>query len=80
MLDHLSPAIGGMARFYSQSTTLHSQAPVHTDSLTVYETELRVIPTEEGEGAEIRRPVVKAKAVVEQRVSHFIMGLGSLAP
>jgi hypothetical protein len=35
-----------------------------------------MIPTEEGEGAEIRRPVVKAKAVVEQRVSHFIMGLG----
>jgi hypothetical protein len=51
------------------------QAPVHTDSLTVYETELCVVPTEEGEGAEIRRPVVKATAVVEQRISHFVMGL-----
>lgn len=51
------------------------QAPVHTDSLTVYETDLHIIPTEEGEGAEIRRPIVKATAVVEQRVSHFVMGL-----
>ncbi len=48
---------------------------MHTDSLTVYETTLRVIPTEEGEGAEIRRPIVEAKAVIEQRVSHFVMGL-----
>lgn len=31
--------------------------------------------TEGGEGAEIRRPVTKATAVVEQRTSHFIMGL-----
>ncbi|KAK4206399.1 boron transporter 1 [Rhypophila decipiens] len=51
------------------------QAPVHTDSLTVYRTELRVIPTAEGESIEIRRPVVKAEAVVEQRISHFLMGL-----
>ncbi|OJJ52254.1 hypothetical protein ASPSYDRAFT_95775 [Aspergillus sydowii CBS 593.65] len=51
------------------------QAPVHTDSLTVYETTLRVIPTDEGEGAEIRRPIVEAKAVIEQRISHFVMGL-----
>ncbi|KAF3025412.1 hypothetical protein E8E15_010075 [Penicillium rubens] len=51
------------------------QAPVHTDSLTVYETDLCIVPTEEGEGAEIRRPVVKATAVVEQRISHFVMGL-----
>ncbi|KAJ9665602.1 hypothetical protein H2201_004294 [Coniosporium apollinis] len=51
------------------------QAPVHTDSLTVYETELKVISTEEGEGAEIRRPIVRAVAVVEQRLSHFLMGL-----
>lgn len=49
---------------------------MHTDSLAVYETMLRVIPTEEGEGAEIRRPVVEIKAVVEQRISHFVMGLG----
>ncbi|KGO64371.1 Bicarbonate transporter, C-terminal [Penicillium italicum] len=51
------------------------QAPVHTDSLTVYETDLCIVPTEEGEGAEIRRSIVKATAVVEQRVSHFVMGL-----
>lgn len=43
--------------------------------MTVYKTDLRIIPTEEGEGAEIRRPVVNATAVVEQRVSHFVMGL-----
>ncbi|CAF3458500.1 unnamed protein product [Fusarium graminearum] len=52
------------------------QAPVHTDSLTVYETDLKVIPTSEGEDTEIRRPVLRAAAVVEQRVSHFLMGLG----
>ncbi|KAJ9130436.1 Boron transporter 1 [Pleurostoma richardsiae] len=51
------------------------QAPVHTDSLTVYKTRLRIIPTAEGEDTEIRRPVVSAEAVVEQRVSHFVMGL-----
>lgn len=53
-----------------------AQAPVHTDSLTEYHTKLRTIPTAEGEGVEIRRPVVEAAAVVEQRVSHFVMGLG----
>ncbi|RGP71900.1 hco3- transporter family [Fusarium sporotrichioides] len=52
------------------------QAPVHTDSLTVYETDLKIIPIPEGEDTEIRRPVVRAAAVVEQRVSHFLMGLG----
>ncbi|KAH1663480.1 hypothetical protein KXW65_007846 [Aspergillus fumigatus] len=51
------------------------QAPVHTDSLTIYETSLRTISTSEGEGAEIRRPIVTATAVVEQRISHFLMGL-----
>lgn len=51
------------------------QAPVHTDSLTIYETDLSIISTEEGEGAEIRRPIVRATAVVEQRISHFLMGL-----
>jgi boron transporter len=48
---------------------------VHTDSLTIYETRLKRIATEEGEGAEIRKPIVEATAVVEQRVSHFLMGL-----
>ncbi|KAK8116894.1 Hco3- transporter family protein [Apiospora kogelbergensis] len=51
------------------------QAPVHTDSLTHYTTEVKIIATTEGEGTEIRRPIVKATAVVEQRVSHFLMGL-----
>jgi hypothetical protein len=49
------------------------QAPVHTDSLTIYETQLEI--TETKDGGEIRRPVVKATAVVEQRVSHFLMGM-----
>lgn len=51
------------------------QAPVHTDSLTVYETDLALIKTSEGEDADVRRPIVKATAVVEQRISHFVMGL-----
>ena len=37
---------------------------------------MRVIPTSEGEGTEIRRPIVEATAVVEQRATHFLMGLG----
>ena len=49
------------------------QAPVHTDSLTIYETRLEVVETTDGD--EIRKPVVEATAVVEQRVSHFLMGL-----
>ncbi|EDU39676.1 anion exchange family protein [Pyrenophora tritici-repentis] len=49
------------------------QAPVHTDSLTVYETKLEI--TETKDGGEIRKPVVKAIGVVEQRVSHFLMGM-----
>lgn len=51
------------------------KAPVHTDSLTIYKTTLSLIPTSEGEGSELRRPITKATAVVEQRVSHFLMGL-----
>lgn len=52
------------------------QAPVHTDSLTIYETRLEVLHTEEdGEHGEIHKPLVEATAVVEQRVSHFLMGL-----
>jgi hypothetical protein len=49
------------------------QAPVHTDSLTIYETRLKVIETKDG--GEIRKPVVEATSVVEQRVSHFLMGM-----
>ncbi|RAL07352.1 anion exchange family protein [Aspergillus homomorphus CBS 101889] len=51
------------------------QAPVHTDSLTIYHTDTLIIPTTGGESAELRRPIVKATAVIEQRVSHFLMGL-----
>ncbi|KAL4944174.1 hypothetical protein BDV06DRAFT_210474 [Aspergillus oleicola] len=51
------------------------QAPVHTDSLTIYETDLHIITTSEGEDAELRRPLVRATDVIEQRVSHFLMGL-----
>ena len=32
------------------------QAPIHTDSLCVYQTDLKVIRTEDVEGEEIRRP------------------------
>ncbi|PSN67929.1 anion exchange family protein [Corynespora cassiicola Philippines] len=51
------------------------QAPVHTDSLTVYETRLDVIHTKDRNNFDIRKPLVEAMAVVEQRVSHFLMGL-----
>lgn len=51
------------------------QAPVHTDSLTVYTTDLKIIQTASDADVEIREPVVKAVKVVEQRVSHFVMGL-----
>lgn len=42
----------------------------------MYETELEVIPTGRGAEDQIYRPIVRATAVVEQRVSHFLMGLG----
>ncbi|KAF2680327.1 hypothetical protein K458DRAFT_373575 [Lentithecium fluviatile CBS 122367] len=51
------------------------QAPVHTDSLTNYETHLDVVKTKDHEITEIRKPLVKATEVVEQRVSHFLMGM-----
>lgn len=51
------------------------QAPVHTDSLTNYETRLDVIKTKDHDITEVRKPLVEATAVVEQRVSHFLMGL-----
>ncbi|KAL2386152.1 hypothetical protein RJZ90_000775 [Blastomyces dermatitidis] len=59
----------------SMPNGLVPQAPLHTDSLTIYETDMVKISTSEGEGAEVRRPIVKATAVVEQRVSHFFTGL-----
>ncbi|KAK4985276.1 hypothetical protein LTR50_006081 [Elasticomyces elasticus] len=51
------------------------QAPVHTDSLTIYKTTLKKIKAYDEEGGEIRRPEVEAVAVKEQRVSHFLMCL-----
>ena len=49
------------------------QAPVHTDSLTNYRSQLTIIKTEDGR--EIREQSLVAESVVEQRVSHFLMGL-----
>lgn len=49
------------------------QAPVHTDSMTEYRTEVKIIKTVDGQ--EIRQPQVIADRVVEQRISHFLMGL-----
>ncbi|GLB14894.1 boron transporter 4 [Aspergillus tubingensis] len=54
------------------------QAPVHTTSLTVTETTLHIIPTsdpDDPEGTEIRHPITTPTAVIEQRISHFLMGL-----
>ena len=52
------------------------QAPVHTDSLTEYKSELKVTKTEDGD--EIREQKTIATSVVEQRLSHFLMGLAIL--
>lgn len=49
------------------------QAPVHTDSLTIYDTRLHTSRTTDGN--EIRKSEVVATAVVEQRISHFLMGM-----
>ncbi|KAI4087481.1 MAG: hypothetical protein LQ339_008889 [Xanthoria mediterranea] len=48
------------------------QAPVHTDSLTVRETRLKRFSSDDVE--QVEKDVV-ATSVVEQRVSHFVMGL-----
>ena len=52
------------------------QAPVHTDSVTVYSTTLS--PTPLADGTRLNEPVVKATEVKEQRLSSFIMGLALL--
>ena len=49
------------------------KAPVHTDSLTVYQRKLRVIRTDDGHQIHEQQRV--AESVVEQRISHFVMGL-----
>ncbi|RDW83374.1 putative hco3-transporter family protein [Coleophoma crateriformis] len=54
------------------------QAPVHTDSLTNYTTNVQVIQgslEDREDGPEIRTPIIVAESVVEQRVSHFFMSL-----
>lgn len=49
------------------------QAPVHTDSLTKYESKLKITKT--ADDSEIREQHMIATEVVEQRLSHFMMGL-----
>ncbi|KAJ9626555.1 hypothetical protein H2203_004188 [Taxawa tesnikishii (nom. ined.)] len=52
------------------------QAPVHTDSLTNYKDKLHITHEEEdGVTEEHRRKTIVAESVVEQRLSHFLMGL-----
>jgi hypothetical protein len=54
------------------------QAPVHTDSLTEYKDKLVIsheTEDEDGQPMERRKKVFEAEMVVEQRVSHFLMGL-----
>ena len=52
------------------------QAPVHTDSVTVYSTSLNPNPL--ADGTHLNEPVVLATEVKEQRLSAFIMGLALL--
>ncbi|PKX92872.1 anion exchange family protein [Aspergillus novofumigatus IBT 16806] len=54
---------------------ISSRRPSTPTPLTIYETSIRTISTSEGEGADIRRPIVPATTAVEQRISHFLMGL-----
>lgn len=49
---------------------------MHTDSLTEYKSELKIVKTEDGD--EIREQQMIASNVVEQRISHFLMGLAIL--
>lgn len=55
--------------------TASAKEPVHTDSLTVCKTDRKIVSTSEGEDTEIRRPIVTAVAIVEQRLSNLSMGL-----
>ncbi|KAM0798558.1 HCO3 transporter family protein [Usnea florida] len=50
------------------------QAPVHTDCMTNYARRLKVINTSSSE-PDIYSQEIVAESVVEQRVSHFLMGL-----
>lgn len=54
------------------------QAPVHTDSLTEYKDKLVITHESEdgnGELVEHRNKAIVAEKVIEQRISHFLMGL-----
>ena len=46
---------------------------MHTESLTVYKSELKIIRTHDGD--ELREQKIVASTVVEQRLSHLFMGL-----
>ena len=46
---------------------------MHTDALTVYRHNLKIIRTDDGR--EIHEQEKVAESVMEQRVSHFVMGL-----
>lgn len=46
---------------------------MHTDSLTEYRSKLKLLRTIDGQ--EIRQQEIVAERVVEQRISHFLMGL-----
>ena len=52
------------------------QAPVHTDAVTVYDTELDECVLQSG--AALNHPKVVAREVKEQRLSSFVMGLAFL--
>ncbi|KAA8912746.1 HCO3 transporter family-domain-containing protein [Sphaerosporella brunnea] len=52
------------------------QAPVHTESLSEYESNLTIIHTSGGDRGEIRKQTLTIRRVVEQRVTHLVMALG----
>ena len=51
------------------------QAPVHTDALCNYRETVQVIRTEGEDAVNLRKKITVPESVVEQRVSHFLMGL-----
>jgi len=51
------------------------QAPVHTDALCNYREDVQIIRTEGKDAVNLRKKITIPESVVEQRVSHFLMGL-----
>ncbi|KAL4979521.1 hypothetical protein BDW66DRAFT_157344 [Aspergillus desertorum] len=57
------------------------QAPAHTDSLTIYKTDLAILTNSSfssdnlTDELEVRHELTKATSVIEQRASRFLMGL-----